>query len=85
MCESFIKAGIGKEMAELCVHLAAMGERPLGNFFRHFFECLKVGTRIAVPPRVVGNNGNALAEEFDEFVGHWMDKSYTWFIYMIRP
>lgn len=77
MGECFIEAGVGKIVAELRIHLATVSECPLGNFFGNILECVEVGIRIAVPPRVIGDDGNALAEEFDEFVGHCVSECKT--------
>lgn len=70
MVESFLEAGVREEVAELCIHLVAVGESPGGNFLGDRLECGQVGGGIAVAPGVICDDCDALAEVGDEGLGH---------------
>ncbi len=70
MIQRLVKAAVGEEMAELRIEGRAVLPGPGGDVFRSGFQRVEVAGGIAVTPRVVGNHGEALAEEIGEIRVH---------------
>ena len=70
MGQRLVKAAVGQEMAQLGIEFAPVGGGPGGDFLRCVFQRLKMACGIPIPPCVVRDDGDALAEEIDEFRVH---------------
>lgn len=70
MGQGFLKAGIREIVTELCIDLRPMGECPGGDGLGNFLQSFQVVRGVPVPPSVVANDADALAEKMGQFGGH---------------
>lgn len=70
MGEGFLIAGVCQVVAELGVHFGAVRGGPSRNFLGNRLQGGEVSGGISVSPSVVGDDGDAAAEQGDECSGH---------------